>query len=524
MNPTGQACEHETENGDVKRDKLFTIVHSRLWTDVRNKIRMAWNHPKIRMYALLVCLGGVVGLVSPISPALVLIAIFGAAFFATAFSRPILLCYLIIAAIALLSGMQRGRLVPLLTPNEATLLASVYILLIITLARKRRNFHISGYYAAAFISLVGGTVVIPVLAFLVKGTPLTITNGFKLVAPVQYFLLFLVFNSLPQNEKDRRKLIQWMLVCSSIVAAVGLLQAVGAGFVTRLLEIFYASSHETMARNAGRVTSLLGAWNSLGMFMMFNFLMGWSILQETNESKSRIVTMTSMTLCGLCLVASGSYAGLIGLVIGLVIIETQAKRKLGTAPILIIGSAVFFVALLFFEPLLQPLIERRLAYQYRYGGVVPETLLYRFKVWQNVFIPPIIKSFPWPVFPSVPTYYTWQNEESQYVLLLFRTGLSGLIGHLAWVGITIGWLARIHRQSSGFTDSMATAALAIIIVLSIAGFTNEVFSFAGSADYLWITLALIANSKEKSSWQNKVELQRSSGDLIPYPQNTTLSI
>jgi len=43
---------------------------------------------------------------------------------------------------------------------------------------------------------------------------------------------------------------------------------------------------------------------------------------------------------------------------------------------------------------------------------------------------------------------------------------------------------------------MANAALVLVIVLSIAGFTNEVFSYAGVADYLWIMLALVANSQE----------------------------
>jgi hypothetical protein len=126
---------------------------------------------------------------------------------------------------------------------------------------------------------------------------------------------------------------------------------------------------------------------------------------------------------------------------------------------------------------------------------VPQTLAYRFDIWRDVFIPPIRDHFPQAVYPKVPATFTWLFEESQYIMLLFRTGLAGISAHFVWVGIIVYWLFRRLRQSDGFMKSLVASALTIVLVLSVAGFTNAVFNYSGSIDYMWILFALVASSK-----------------------------
>ncbi len=209
--------------------------------------------------------------------------------------------------------------------------------------------------------------------------------------------------------------------------------------------------------------------------------------------------MGVMALSAMCLVASGSYAGIIGTVIGIFLLQILSERKVRLMPVLVIGLIGVILVLLLFYPLLQPLIDKRLAYQFRGGSLVPQTLSYRFLVWSEIFIPAIKQHFPWPVAPTVPSYFAWQFEESQYILLLFRTGLAGFIGWLSWIGITLVWLYRRYRHSQGFNKSIVSSALTLCVVLVIAGFTNEVFSFSGTIDYLWILLALGAKDMVRLS-------------------------
>lgn len=449
----------------------------------------------LRIYVLTCLVGVAAGLACLISPWLGLVLVLGAIFLVAALSKPIILCYLLVAAIALTSGINRGDSTPLLMPSKILLLVSVGVTLLVTLVRKRRQIGLSGYFGMTLIMLIGGVVFIPIAVYLEQGVELTFGNAFKMATQIQYVLMFWLFANAPESEKDRRRVIALMLVCAGVVAVVGLLQAVGIGFVTGFLDRFYASSHEEMAANAGRVTSLLGAWNSLGIFLMLSFLVGLAILPEIDKPVMRAGTMVLMALSALCLVASGSYAGILGLIMGIPLIQALAKRKMRMVPILVLCSIGIFIAFLLFEPFLQPLVNKRLAYQYRDGGLVPQTFLFRVEVWRDVFLPPILQHLPWAVYPTVPSSYAWQYEESQYILLLFRTGLSGLLGFLGWMALTIGWLNRALRTSTGFTSAMVTATLTLVIVLVIAGLTNEVFSFAGSIDYLWMMLGMIAGSK-----------------------------
>ena len=465
-----------------------------LWIDTRNEITR-FGQTMFGGIALACLVGLVLGLAALVSPLLaaglsvlflVLVGVL---------MRPVMLCWLVAASIVLTSGIERGRFFPVLSGNEVALLGALSIAILVVVTDAKRSVSLPGYYWQAMFVLVGGVVMAPISIFLLMGTHVTLNNAFKMFALLQYFLLFWLFAAIPQNERERRTILVWMLLLGALVATVGVLQGMGVGIVQQLLNTVYTSSHEAMAARAGRITSLLGSWNSLGMFMMTILLMGWALLPELESSKQRYMLITVMAVCALCLLASGSFAGILGLMVGIFILQLLSRRKAQSLGMLIAGFMGVLLAVLVAYPILQPLIETRFAYQFDGSGWIPHTLLYRFKIWTGIFIPAIEQHFPLPVYPTVPEYYAWQFEESQYILLLFRTGLVGFLGYMAWIVLTLRWLYRRHRISDGITRAITAVAFAIVCVLVIAGFTNEVFSFSGTVDYLWILLALIANSK-----------------------------
>jgi hypothetical protein len=52
------------------------------------------------------------------------------------------------------------------------------------------------------------------------------------------------------------------------------------------------------------------------------------------------------------------------------------------------------------------------------------------------------------------------------------------------------WLARRIRSTSGLPYYLASALFTLLIVLSVMGVANPVFTYSGSIDFLWISLGL----------------------------------
>jgi MFS family permease len=332
----------------------------------------------------------------------------------------------------------------------------------------------------------------------VRGHQITTGHILDLVAPFQYYLLFWLFVILPQNETDRRRLLVWMLICSALVAVVGLLQAAGIGAIKSLLATWYASSHNeaSLGSRVGRITSLMGAWNALGILMMATLIIGWAMLPNVADQTTRYVVWACLGLCGICLLASGSFAGIGLTVAGIMMLEVLEKRFWQSIkrlfPIML-AMGVFFVVL---QPLLMPLIEARLAFQYREGGILPQTLVYRFWIWTDVFWPHIVAHPIWGAYLQPPDYFAWTVPESQYISLLFRFGIVGLVAHLLWVSIMLRWLHRRFTASQGLSRAIAASAFSILVMMSLGGLTNAVFYFSGAADFMWILFGLVVNSEE----------------------------
>ncbi len=440
---------------------------------------------RLEPYLWAVIVGVVLAVTTLVSPLVSGGLLLGLVFAALALTRPVVLCYVLIAAVVFLSGMPRGGLIPLLIPNEPILILSAGFAFFVTLARSNAP-KLPRPVLIALGCMVFGTALIPTLAYYARDFPLTTSDVFSLVAPVQYVVLVWLFASLPESEADRYKIIMFMLMCGSVIALIGLLEAANFTPVTNLIDTLYPSSQTRNAAEYGRVTSILGAWNSLGNFLMINLIIVLAMHGYKQRSSWGTATLAvNLCLCGACLLASGSYASLVGLVLSLFIVKGFDRRGWKIILLFLLGMTIagFF---------LQNLIMDRLDYQYRNGGIVPETLAYRFKVWADFYIPLIAQNPLWGITPTFEGRVTWAWAESQYFYLLVRSGLVSLLGHLAYVGTLMVWAFRRFRSPSEVTHQLAVALFAILAVLSIMGFTNEVFTSSGAVDYVWMIVGLLA--------------------------------
>ncbi|NDJ34865.1 MAG: hypothetical protein GYB64_09365, partial [Chloroflexi bacterium] len=398
--------------------------------------------------------------------------------------------YALIAAIALTSGMERGGIIPALIPNEAVLGGAFGVALPLLIRDKERRVPTHGLLILGMVALVAGTMLAPMFFQPLQGIGYSTSQIIRMAAPVQYVMLFWVVRGIPTTQKQRDNLLFTMWVCAAIVSFVGVLQAFGIGPVTSLLSRFYASEHGAAAAELGRVTSLMSAWNVLGTFLMINLLLIRAAWKPKDMHPLQNFAMLGIVgLVVICQFISGSFAGLGGLVIGLVLLEFIEGRINGQFVLLMGGLALVGLAV-------SPLLADRLEYQFGGGDTwIPQTLAFRFELWQEIFWPLAVDNFWWGMGPGIFGRLSWGWAENHYLYLVIRTGFPSLLGHFVWLILTLIWLFGIIFKPDNPSHELAVAAATILIVMSIMGMTNEVFTFSGVMEYIWIVLALIAGAQ-----------------------------
>jgi hypothetical protein len=408
--------------------------------------------------------------------------------------RPIAPLLVVVVLIAFTSAMPRGLVVPLLAPNEAALLL-VLLLAVVEAFLARRPNAVPAPVLVAVAAFALGTSLVPLGAYALRGVALDTADVFSLLAPLHYLLLFWLFAHVPRGDGERRAVVHVMIATSSIVAIIGLLQAAGVGPVVALLERWYPHSHLDAAGTVGRVTSVLGAWNALGLYLLTHLLLIAAVAVDERRPLYRLNLRVATGLALLCLLATNLYSGLIGVLIGYALIKRLDPRGIrAVIPLAVIG-AIGFVLLL-------PELSHRFGQQFGSGSWIPQTLGFRWWVWQEYFIPPIAASPIWGVHPTY-GHLAFPYPESQYIHYLFRSGLVSLMGHLVWLGALAVWLARARgRLSEPFARSLALVPLALMLVFSLIGLINPVFTYTASMGSFWIVLGLVVNA----------HAERSSGD------------
>lgn len=441
---------------------------------------------------LAIGVGSLLGVGAFVFPSITILALVAILLIYAVVPRPIISCYLLVFVITVASGMERGRLIPMLAPNELMLFATAGISILYVMVHGRGKSFPTTIMVAATVLIVG-TAIIPIASYRLRGFYMDFATMFKFLAPIQYIMLFWLYNTIPKTDEERMRILQVMFASSSVVSIIGLLQATNLQAITDFLVVWYPSDHTFVAAEVGRITSLLGSWNTLGTYMMFILLLLVSLQNDIKSRAYKINMGLAASLALLTLIASGSYASLGGLVVGFIALkffDPRGLRKL---------MPFFFVAGIGVL-ILAPIIGQRLLYQFDNpgGGLVPQTLAYRFKVWEQIYIPIILQEPLWGVTPTLANL-GWAFAESHFLLLLVTTGLVGLTAFLTWWGGVVLWLVETIRKAQPHTinRSISFTVMLMMIILLIMSLTNEVFTFSGVVDYIWILLGVAASSQKE---------------------------
>jgi hypothetical protein len=430
-------------------------------------------------------LGVILGVATLISPLLGVALLAGVALAYHLALYPFRLSYLLLIAIIFTSAIPRNRIFPVLKVNEVVLILAIGWLVI--LQHEPRRIIFPGTSLAALAILALGTSIVPLIVYRLRGFSLSISETLGLIAPLQYLCLFYFFALLPKNEGQRHDIIQFMWFLASIVAVIGLLQAAHVGPITAFLHRFYPSDQTTAAVQAGRLTSVFGAWNVLGTFLMSVLVMALAF-QNYPRTRLQRLNMRVMVLLVLpCLLATNFYASLAGLALSYVIINLIQPHDQRITLLILLFLVVLAVAL-------WPILSVRIQYQFDSGSLVPHTVRYRLLVWEKFYIPLIERSPLWGVSPNLDNV-TFAYAESEYLFMAFHAGVIAVASHLIWVLLLLGWLWTTMKQGPTLSQNLSVSAFTLLIVYSVMGVTNPVFTYSGAMDYFWISLGLIVGER-----------------------------
>lgn len=424
-------------------------------------------------------------------PALVAVTLLGVLgiWLRAASFRPTFWLWMLPLAACFGAAIPRGTLVPLLTPFDLALLLAAIHTVAYNLYTKTGPRFPRGIIVPVGI-LVLTTVVAPLLVYAARGFGLGVEDLIAFVGPLRFVLVLWIYTNVPTSIAQRRQVVIVMLIGAGVVSAVGLLQAMGLGPVRDFLASTYPSGHTAASEEAGRVTSVLGAWNALGNFLLVCLLLAAATVVEETTKRRRLLLVVVVALMGACLVATNLYSGLVGVALGIVAIKAIDRRGLRLVWMLLVGVLIAGL-------LLAPEVTQRWGQQFGDGAAMPQTIEYRFMLWERFFWPDIVEQ---PFMGISPNYnhLRFPFPESQYIHYLYRSGIFSLIGHLMWLGLTCWWLVRRATGAaslpSGFDRTVALAAVVSLTVLSLIGFINPVFSYATSMTFVWISIGLVSNA------------------------------
>ena len=434
-----------------------------------------------------------VGVAVAITPKYAVVAAVGLGLAAWIGFRPQVAGYLLVGVTPLIVGIDRGRIMPVLRPNEALLLVAGGALLVRGAVTRRRGRPLLGRIDAlpvAIAVLATCSSVFILLWMAVRGQAITHDDLLYAIVLWKYLALYLIVRVAIRTQAHVRRCVWLALWAGAVVAVVAVLQSLKLFGVPHLLATYYAPFGDTSALDIRRGSSLLSLPAATADLLILDLALvagAWS--RRMIRGRGLVAGLCALFVLGT--VASGQFSALIGLVVAIGALALLYRRK----EIPIAGAGVAVVSMV----LMWPVIAKRLAGFHSSAGM-PESWVGRLHNLRTYFWPELFShgNFVLGVRPAarVPgpknLGIEWVWIESGYTWLLWGGGLPLLCAFLVfvWVAGRQAWrFARAHVDASG---AAATAVLVGICSTTVLMLFDPHITYRGSADMLFALLALMA--------------------------------
>jgi hypothetical protein len=404
--------------------------------------------------------------------------------------RPVTAALVLVAVVPAVAGLARGLPVPGLRPSEALIGGLAPIILLVRSARTAPPWRALDWLALLYVL---ATALLGSADLLIRHAPFNMSNLGTLLGPVQFLILYRAVASTLVSSELRAKALRLVLLASVPISILTLLQQFNVGptrtFLTTITgtDIYSTVSQEGVPRATGPFPH----WHQLGGYLMIVLLIGVATLIEKRREVLPTWGLVAVLVpASLALLQTVTASPIIGFLIGSLLLAWWAGHTGKVAVWLAVGAAVLGLA---FAPLLGSRVSQQFQTSHQTGssGAVPQTVGYRYRVWQTEYVPLLSGRLLTGYGPDVPQRLNFPYTESLYVTLLMRGGVPLLLiyGALMCAFVAVG--ARAGKSDDPDRRIAGRVLVVCVGVLIFIHLLESYFVDSGPPQVLWLLVALM---------------------------------